>query len=277
MRIVHIDCVREMRGGQWQVLRLLRGLRERGLESILITPSHSPLGEAASREGFAVEKPGLRFPASDLVHAHDSRGHSIAALLARTPLVVARRVAFPVKRGWLSRWKYRRATHYIAVSRYVAGILKEAGVPESKISVVHDGVPLLPLRPSRTGAVIEMVKGASNLEKDLVDARMLVYLTDAEGLGSGALLGMSAGVPVIASRIGGLPEAIEDGVNGLLVGGVRGGNEPDAVAACVHRLEADPAEAARLATNARRTIEERFTVERMVDDTIAVYRGILHV
>jgi glycosyltransferase involved in cell wall biosynthesis len=271
MRIIHIDCGREMRGGQWQVLRLLRGLRQRGLESILLTPIHGPLGERASREGFPVHKPGWQFPPSDLVHAHDARGHSMAAFSARTPVVVARRVAFPVKRGWLSRWKYRRAAHYIAVSRFVAGTLIEAGVPETKISIVHDGVPLLP-QSSRTGSVIEMAKSASNLERDLLNARILVYLTDAEGLGSGALLGMSAGVPVIASRIGGLPEAIEDGVNGLLTA-----NEPDAVAACIRRLESNPAEAARLGVNARRTIEERFTVERMVEDTIAVYRKVLNV
>jgi glycosyltransferase involved in cell wall biosynthesis len=171
----------------------------------------------------------------------------------------------------LSRWKYRRAAHYIAVSRFVAGMLKGAGVPEAKITVVHDGVPLLPVS-TRTGPVLKLAKNASNLERDLRDARMVVYLTDAEGLGSGALLGMSAGVPVIASRVGGLPEVIEDGVNGVLTE-----NDPQAAEACVRRLEVDAAELARLGANARRTIEERFTVERMVEDTMAVYRRILHV
>jgi glycosyltransferase involved in cell wall biosynthesis len=269
MRIVHIDCGREMRGGQWQALRLLRGLREHGVESILITPPHGPLGELAAREGLDVEKVSHRLPASDLVHVHDARGHSLAALFSRTPVVVARRVAFPIKRGWLSRWKYRRAAHFIAVSQFVKGMLAEAGVDPNLISIVHDGVPLLPLS-SRTGPVIEMVKSAA-LEKDLLNARTLVYITEAEGLGSGALLAMSAGVPVIASRIGGLPEAIEDGVNGILIG-----PEPDAAAEWIRRLDADPVEAARLGTNARRTIEERFTVERMVEETIAVYRRILN-
>lgn len=263
--------MREMRGGQWQVLRLLRGLRERGLESILVTPADSQLRDRAAREGFPTEKVSWRFPAADLVHAHDARGHSMAAFFSRTPVIVARRVAFPVKRGWLSRWKYHRPTHFIAISRFVAGVLIAAGVPENKISIVYDGVPLLPLS-SRTGPVIEMVKSTSNLERDLLTARILVYLSDAEGLGSGALMGMSAGVPVIASRVGGLPEAIEDGVNGMLVE-----NGAGAVAECIRRLEQDPAEATRLAGNARRTIEERFTVERMVDDTIAVYRKVLHV
>ena len=258
-----------MRGGQWQVLRLLLGLRARGVESVLLAAPGGPLREAALREGFSVHKVGWSFPASDLVHAHDARGHSIAALRSRTPFVVARRVAFPVKQGWMSRWKYGRPDHYIAVSKYVAGILVDAEVQEYKISVVHDGVPLLPLS-TRTGPVVEVAKSASTLEQDLLHARMLVYLSDAEGLGSGALLGMSAGVPVIASRIGGLPEAIEDGVSGLLVNGA------EEAAAAVRRLEADPDAAARMGANARRRIEERFTVERMVDETIAVYRRVLN-
>jgi hypothetical protein len=249
---------------------LLRGLRQRGWESILITRTLAPLGERAARVGFAVEKVRWRLPANDLVHVHDARGHTLAALFARTPVVVGRRVAFPVKRGWLSRWKYRKPAHYIAVSRFVGQMLIDAGVAESKISVVHDGVPLLPLS-ARTGGVIEMVKSTSNLEKELLTARMLVYVTEAEGLGSGALMGMSAGVPVIASRIGGLPEAIEDGVNGLLTT-----NDRDSVDSCIRRLQSNPAEAAMLGDNARRTIEERFTVERMVEDTIAVYRKVLN-
>ena len=270
MRIVHIDCGREMRGGQWQVLRLLLGLRNRGHDPILLARPDSPLAEQARRENISVEKVSRRFPASDLLHVHDARSHTLAALFSRTPFIVARRVAFPMKRGLLSSWKYRRAAHYIAVSRYVAGILTAAGVPESKISIVHDGVPLLPAS-SRTGPVVEMAKASATLQQELLTARALIYLTDAEGLGSGALLGMSASVPVIASRIGGLPEVIEDGVNGLLTA-----NDPAAVAACVRRLESDPAFAARIAAAARRAIEERFTVDRMVDGTMAVYRKVLH-
>src|SRR5215471_15802592 len=163
MRILHIDYGREMRGGQWQVLRLLRGLRQRGVESILLTPPQGPLGKNASQEGFPVDRVRWRFPPADLVHAHDALGHTLAALRARQPLIVARRVAFQIKQGWLSKWKYRQAGHFIAVSRFVAGKLMEAGIAESRISVVHDGVPLLPLS-RRTGGVIEMIKSTSNLE-----------------------------------------------------------------------------------------------------------------
>lgn len=277
-----------MRGGQWQVLRLLRGLRARGLESLLMTPEGSALRNAALAEGFAVLRPSNRFPASDVVHAHDAQGHTRAAVFARVPLVVARRVAFPVKTGFLSRWKYRQATHFIAVSRHVAGILTGAGIPREKISVVYDGVPLLPLS-DRSGPVIAPwsddprkgsvlaaeaarvagaeVRFSKNLEDDLRTARVMLYVTYSEGLGSGAMLAMSAGVPVIASHIGGLPELITSGVNGILTG-----NRVEEIAA---HLQAE--DAGDLGAAARRTVEERFTVERMVDDTVAVYRRLLNV
>jgi hypothetical protein len=290
MRILHIDCGREMRGGQWQVLRLIRGLRDRGCESILLTSEpESPLARTARSENFAVERLRSRFPAADLVHAHDARSHSWAAVCARTPLIVARRVAFPIKTGFLSRWKYRRATNFIAVSRYVAGILRVAGVSTERISVVYDGVPVLP-ESSRTGGVIapasdDAEKGAdlarrawpdvefsTDLGRDLQSARILLYLTRNEGLGSGALLGMSAGAAVIASRVGGLPEIIEDGVNGMLVE-----NDAAEIARCLSRMTAEPDLAVRLSQAARRTVEQRFTVERMVEDTLAIYRRIVHV
>ena len=77
----------------------------------------------------------------DLVHAHDARGHTFGAIAGSGRLVVARRVAFPVR----SRWKYRRARRYLAVSEFVKSVLVAGGVPREKIAVVYDGVPLLEL------------------------------------------------------------------------------------------------------------------------------------
>ena len=56
---------------------------------------------------------------ADIVHAHDARAHTLAAIAARAPFVVSRRVAFPVKRSLLSQWKYRQAKRYLAVSQFV--------------------------------------------------------------------------------------------------------------------------------------------------------------
>src|SRR6516225_187367 len=145
MRILHLDAGREMRGGQWQVLRLIEGLAATGVESTLLARPEAPLYQAARARGWRVEPWGfskvLRLaPSCDLVHAHDARSHTLA-ILGRAPAVVARRVAFPLR----SRWKYRHAARYIAVSEFVKSALLAGGVPEAKIAVVYDGVPLVKL------------------------------------------------------------------------------------------------------------------------------------
>ena len=78
----------------------------------------------------------------DLVHAHDARTHTLGALgglFASVPLVVSRRVAFPVRKSAASRWKYSRAALYLAVSQFVARQLRVAGVEEKRIRVVYHG------------------------------------------------------------------------------------------------------------------------------------------
>jgi hypothetical protein len=201
--------------------------------------------------------------------------------------VVSRRVAFPVR----SRWKYRRCRAYLAVSEFVKLVLVAGGVPEEKIAVVYDGVPLLePARGSsvvapanagdpRKGAPLAVeaaslagveLKLSTDLERDLRDAAVFVYITHSEGLGSGALLAMSAGVPVVASNVGGLPEIVRHGENGLLVD-----NALPAIAAAVRKLLDNPAFARRIGDAARRTVMERFTVDHMVRRTMEVYRQVL--
>src|SRR5579863_920791 len=123
MRILHLDSGREMRGGQWQALRLHRGLVERGHESLLLARGESPLLAAAKRAGLpcGVLRPlrlAMLSRGFDVVHAHDARSHTVGALFAGAPLVVSRRVAFPVGDSAISRWKYRKASLFLAVSRH---------------------------------------------------------------------------------------------------------------------------------------------------------------
>src|SRR5687767_14215817 len=114
MRILHLDSGKEMRGGQWQVLSLLKGL---GAGSVLLTPAGGPMMAAAQACGIQVEpltmlSLGAMARQFDVVHAHDARSHTWAAALAGVPLVVSRRVGFPVGKTFLSRWKYGRASRY---------------------------------------------------------------------------------------------------------------------------------------------------------------------
>jgi glycosyltransferase involved in cell wall biosynthesis len=109
-----------------------------------------------------------------------------------------------------------------------------------------------------------------HLERDLPQAAAFVYITHAEGLGSAALLAMSAGVPVIASRVGGLPEVVRHRQTGLLVE-----NTPAAVADAMGELARDPAFARRMGEAARRAVVENFTVDHMVRRTMEVYQKVL--
>ena len=278
-----MDSGRDMAGGQWQVLRLIEGLTAAAVECTLLARKGAPLYEAARGRGWRVEPSGLFRAVGryDLIHAHDARGHTLAVLAGAAPLVVSRRVAFPIQSGPGSRWKYAKATHYIAVSEYVRSVLIQGGVPAGKISVVYDGVPVRAIESSpRQGVVAPAnksmplpgvdVKLSTDLERDLPAAAVFVYTTPCEGLGSAVLLAMSAGAPVVASNIGGIPEIIQQRENGLLVA-----NEPAAFAAAVRELLGDPSLAARLADAARRTVAERFTLDQMVRNTLDVYRRVL--
>ncbi len=296
MRVLHLDSGKEMRGGQWQVLRLIEGLAAEGVESTLLARPGSPLAGARVSGAISLFRIARLARRHDLVHAHDSRSHTLAALAGGAPLIISRRVTFggagpqPV----FSRWKYGRARAYIAVSEFVRKSLIERGVPAEKIEVVYDAVPLLQTKtgreacptvlapawddPLKGGALLmEAAKLAGveltfsdNLERDLPGAAMLVYITRSEGLGSGALLALSAGVPVVASKIGGLPEIVRHGETGLLVD-----NEPRSIADAIRGLVAAPALARRMGRTGRRMVEEGFTVAHMVRSTMEVYRKAL--
>lgn len=266
MRILHLDSGPDMRGGQWQALRLHHGLLQAGYESLLLARKGSPLLDAPSTgilRPLRLASLSRRF---DLVHAHDARTHTLAALFARAPLIVSRRVGFPIRTSFLSRWKYRRPVLFLAVSNYVARQLRNADIGENRIAVVYDGVPV-PLNAATGDLILRIDKRtntSADLAADLPRARALLYLTESEGLGSGILLAMAHGVPVIASNVGGIPELIRNGENGTLVP-----NDSGAIAEALRHI--DPA----LGRAARETVRSRFTEERMVHDTVAAYKRVL--
>lgn len=97
------------------------------------------------------------------------------------------------------------------------------------------------------------------------DAFVLPAVVDSrgetEGLGVVLLEAMSYGVPVVASRAGGITDIVEDGANGLLVDA----GDAEALAGALARLMEDRALASRLGEAGRRTVEARFRWERITD------------
>ena len=288
-----------MRGGQHQVLLLLKGMREEGHECMLLARRERPLWSAGIGAGFRVRFANVKevwrnSKEVDMVHAHDARAHAIAAALCRRGFVVSRRTAFPVKRSFASAWKYNRAARFLAVSSFVSMELQSAGVSPDKIDVVYDGVePALnrtewrPSHPAVALASSDPQKGRDLVEKaarisglrviysedlprDLREASVFVYITRSEGLGSAALLAMNMGVPVVASCIGGLREVFVDGVSGVFVK-----NEPDDIARAMRSVIEEPAWACSLIEQGRARIQERFTKQHLVRGTLASYERAL--
>ena len=105
----------------------------------------------------------------------------------------------------------------------------------------------------------------------LASATVSVMPSLNEALSNVLLESMAAGVPLVATRVGGTPEAIEDGVNGLLVPPA----DPAALANAICHLLAEPEFARRLGLAARQSISERFSTERMVSATEQLYLSLL--
>ena len=81
---------------------------------------------------------------------------------------------------------------------------------------------------------------------------------------------MALGRPAIASGVGGILSIIEDGHNGLIVPP----SDSRALADRMTELLDDPEKARRIAIAGQNLVEDRFTVERMVDETLALYNEI---
>jgi glycosyltransferase involved in cell wall biosynthesis len=99
---------------------------------------------------------------------------------------------------------------------------------------------------------------------------LLVHPATREGLGVSLLQAASAGVPIIASRAGGIPEAVRDGVNGLLVPP----ENPEALGHAVGRLLRDPGLSRELGRAGRALMEDEFSIDAMIEGNLAVYREL---
>ncbi len=92
-----------------------------------------------------------------------------------------------------------------------------------------------------------------------------------EGTPVSAIEALAAGRPVVATRVGGVPDVVREGVDGFLV-------EPgdiDALADALARLAADPELRARMGAAGRARVLPRYAVERLIDDVDLLYRSLL--
>ncbi len=118
-------------------------------------------------------------------------------------------------------------------------------------------------------AIVSFPGQISSPEGVLPRAAVVVQPSLSEGFGSSVLDALAMGVPVVASNVGGLPDAVSGGGGRLVVPG-----DPHDLAMAVAHLLERPDERAELSRAARAGVR-RFAITRLVDRTLDVYRSLM--
>jgi len=163
---------------------------------------------------------------------------------------------------------------------------------------LRDLVAATPELIRRVPGVRVVIGGSGPLESELRSQAMALGVTDAvvwpghvlnmprflsaldvfvspattEAFGIALIEAAAAGVPTVATRVGGVPEVILDGETGLLVAP----HDPTALAGAVAGLLDDRRTAVKLAEHARRRAIMEYSPDSMVEGTLAVYADALH-
>jgi glycosyltransferase involved in cell wall biosynthesis len=136
--------------------------------------------------------------------------------------------------------------------------------PDLRFQIVGDGPRRHELealvRERRLDQHVTFLGHREDVPRLLAEADIFVLPSRSEAFPNGALEAMAAGLPVIASAVGGLVDLIEPGRTGLLIDRAN----KDELADAIRRLLTSPHEAARLGDLARVTVIERYAFDRMV-------------
>ena len=150
-----------------------------------------------------------------------------------------------------------------------------AAVPDAYLVIAGEGPLRASLGELAKALWVDRRIAFAGLVDDLpgwfASADLLCMPSVAEGLGTSVLDGMVAGLAIVATRAGGIPEMVRHDVEGLLVEPGDSAGLGDALV----RVLSDGDLRARLGAAARRRVDEAFHVDRMVDETVAVYAEAL--
>jgi glycosyltransferase involved in cell wall biosynthesis len=121
------------------------------------------------------------------------------------------------------------------------------------------------------GEHVDFLGARNDIPRLLAAADVGLLCSHEEGFSNALLEGMAAGLPMIATDVGGNAEAVIDQENGLIVPA----KDPARLADAVLRLANDPPLRARLGAAARARVAQYFSLERCVDGYDALYRALL--
>jgi len=148
--------------------------------------------------------------------------------------------------------------------------------PEFKLLIVGAG-PMraaLEAQAKKTGISDRTI--FTGLREDVFPLLKIAHIfilasTEREGLGIALVEAMAAGLPLIGTRLGGIPEVIEENVNGLLVPP----GDAVALAAAISKLLHSKEVTERMGREGRKKYQMKFTVARMIREIESLYEALL--
>ncbi len=174
LRILHISTARSWRGGEQQIAYLIAELAKKGAQQFVVCIKDAPFHQWCIKNEIPVK--GLKKRSSldlsfaaqlkrfshknkaQIWHAHDAHAHGFAVYAnaffkAQTPLVVSRRVDFPVAGSWLSAFKYNHKSvkKILCVSSAIADIVKAKIKNPSVVEVVYSVIDQAKFKTTQKG------------------------------------------------------------------------------------------------------------------------------
>jgi glycosyltransferase involved in cell wall biosynthesis len=153
--------------------------------------------------------------------------------------------------------------------------IARARLPKIRLLIAGDGEerPRLEQLVGELGLTdrVEFLGWRSDLASLYRRMHVFVLTSINEGTPVSLIEAMAAGVPVVASSVGGVPDVVDGGVTGVLVPP----RQPEAVAAAIVAAIVESDRAAVMAARARQSVRERFDSARLVQETEAMYRETL--
>ncbi len=363
MKILHLSSERTWRGGEQQIAYLIGESIKQGVECFVACRKESAFEEYCQKEniqffsvGFKNEldfKTALQIKricktqGIDIVHMHSSHSHAIGVwsyiLGNKAKLVLSRRVDFPIKDNFLSRFKFNHKSieRIVCVSHKIEEIMRKDLKNPDICTTVHSGIDLRRFENSKNNQILhteyklsptckvianisaiaphkdfytfvdtveELVKKLTNVKffiigeggerenienyiaqkklqehiiltgfrQDIPDIMqeidIFLMTSETEGLGTTILDAFANHVSVVATKGGGIPEAVIHEKTGLLADI----KDSKKLAKNVIDLFNDPDKKQKLSIQAHKWLLENFIKEKTANKTINIYQEILN-
>jgi glycosyltransferase involved in cell wall biosynthesis len=147
--------------------------------------------------------------------------------------------------------------------------------PDARLTIAGDGSQRRALADRITDLgltdAVSLLGERNDVRSLMLEADILVHPARWEGFGLVLLEAMTAGLPIVATRVWAIPEVIADGVTGLLVPP----EDPDELAAAIIELIRNPERRREMGMAGYERLRKRFSPERMARRVAAVYEEVL--